>query len=205
MKKTKFTGQKNQQQSESSTSLSSVNNSLQFIAKHLQSNEFKKLIKNPNFLHSLSALSLYKIGYHSKEKVERLRLNIRHWSRYCLFYIQYYGDEQDQTELVNVGIGRMTSIAFCTAGGVGDEQDVEIKYELNQIFWLLGQLNEGRHWQPSFQPLPLLARRTEEQIEEEGANEELDAQIKNNGYYLCIKYWAIRTKAVTLNHFVNWY
>ncbi|KAA6357560.1 MAG: hypothetical protein EZS28_046913, partial [Streblomastix strix] len=36
--------------------------------------------------------------------------------------------------------------------------------------------------------------------EEEGANEELDAQMKNLGYF--IEYWANEAKAATLNRFI---
>ncbi|KAA6359755.1 MAG: hypothetical protein EZS28_044718, partial [Streblomastix strix] len=128
--------------------------------------EFKKLIKKPNFLHSLSALSLYKVGTHLKEEEDRLRLNVRYYSRQCLSQILFRGDEQDFADLVNVGYGRVTSIAFCTAGGVGEEQDAEIFMVLIHFYNFLRQLHEGRNdWQPSFQPLPLLVRRTDEQIE----------------------------------------
>ncbi|KAA6385056.1 MAG: hypothetical protein EZS28_019414 [Streblomastix strix] len=147
--------------------------------------------------------SVAEVGNHSNKEVYRLRQNVRYNSRYFLFQIRNYGDEQDQTELVNVGYGRVTSIAFCTAGGVGEEQDVEIYVGLNHFYSFLRQLHEGRFWQRSFQPLPLLVRRTEEQIEEEGANEELEAQIINNGYYSSIKYWANEAKAKTLNHFIH--
>ncbi|KAA6380022.1 MAG: hypothetical protein EZS28_024452, partial [Streblomastix strix] len=189
---------------ESSTSLSDVNNSLKFIEEHLWSKEFKKLIKNPNFLHSLSALSLYKLDTHLKEEEDRQRFTIRHWSRWCLGQIRCYGDAQNFADLVNVEYGRMTSIAFCTAGGVGEEQDAEIFIVLDHFYNFLRQLHEGRYYrQLFFQPLPLLARRTEEQIEEEGANEEIEAQMINNGYYVSIKYWTNMAKAKTLNHFIH--
>ncbi|KAA6368258.1 MAG: hypothetical protein EZS28_036215 [Streblomastix strix] len=153
----------------------------------------------------ISALSLYKLGTHPNQEVYRLRLNVRNDSRYCLRQIQIYGDEQDFADLVNVEYGRVLSIAFCTAGGIGEEQDVEIKDVLNYISIFLKELHEGRiYYQPFFQPLPLLVRRTEEQIEEEGANEELEAQMENNGFYLnSIRNWANRAKANSLNHFIH--
>ncbi|KAA6354284.1 MAG: hypothetical protein EZS28_050189 [Streblomastix strix] len=204
MKKTKFTDQQNQQQSESSTSLSDVNNSLKFIANHLWSNEFKKLIKKPNFLHSLSALSLYKVGNHSNQEVYRLRLNVRYNSRWCLSWIQIYGDAQNFADLVNVGYGRVLSIAFCKAGGIGEEEDEEILKVLEHFSCFLGELHEGRYYrQLFFQPLPLLVRRTEEQMEEEGASEELEAQINNVGYFGDIKFYTNKAKAKTLNHFIH--
>ncbi|KAA6355733.1 MAG: hypothetical protein EZS28_048741 [Streblomastix strix] len=195
---------KNQQQSESSTSLTDVNNSLKFIVNHLQSNGFKKLIKKSNFLHSISALSLYKVGNHSNQEVYRLRLNIRYDSRWCLFKIRCYGDAQNFADLVNVEYGRVLSIAFCTAGGIGEEQDWEIFSVLNHFYDLLRDLHEGRYYrQLFFQPLPLLARWTEEQMEEEGANEELEAQMNNKGYYKNIMTQANRVKAVILNCFIR--
>ncbi|KAA6355489.1 MAG: hypothetical protein EZS28_048984 [Streblomastix strix] len=205
MKKTKFTKKKNKQQSESSTSLLDVNNSLKFILRPFWRNEFKKLIKKPNFLHSLSALSLYKLSYHSKEEEDRLRLNVRYDSRQCLFQIQRDGDEQDFADLVNVEYGRVLSIAFCTSGGVGEEQDDEIFNVFDHFCYFLGNLHEGKtnDQQPSFQPLPLLVRRTEEQIEEEGASEELEAQMNNNENYVLIKYLANGAKAVIMNHFIH--
>ncbi|KAA6375904.1 MAG: hypothetical protein EZS28_028570 [Streblomastix strix] len=166
--------------------------------------EFKKLIKKPNFLHSLSALSLYKVGTHLKEEEERQRNDLRHQSRYCLFQIQRDGDEQDFADLVNVGIGKVLTIAFCTAGGAGEEEDWEIFNVLNHFYYFLRELYEGRHYQQlSLKPLQLLARRTEEQIEEEGANDELEAQIKNNENNSYISVWANKAKAVILNCFIR--
>ncbi|KAA6376863.1 MAG: hypothetical protein EZS28_027609 [Streblomastix strix] len=133
-------------------------------------------------------------------------MEIRSWSRDCLSLIQYYGDEQVQSELVNQGFGRVMPISYCTAGGIGEEQDLEIKDGLFYISDFLRELHEGRNddWYPSFQPLPLLARSSEEQIEEEGANEELEAQMKNNKENQWgIKVWAINTKAAIVNHFIH--
>ncbi|KAA6376648.1 MAG: hypothetical protein EZS28_027824, partial [Streblomastix strix] len=168
-------------------------------------NGFKKLIKKPNFLHSLSALSLYKVGNHSNQEVNRLRLNVRYDSRWCLSWIRCYGDAQNFADLVNVEYGRVLSIAFCTAGGIGEQQDWEIFIVLNHFSDFLRQLHEGRYYrQLFFQPLPLLARRTEEQMEEEGANEEIDTQMENNGNNGYIKKQANKAKAETLNCFIHW-
>ncbi|KAA6394238.1 MAG: hypothetical protein EZS28_010236 [Streblomastix strix] len=66
------------------------------------------------------------------------------------------------------------------------------------------ELHEGRNnYQPYFQPFLLLARRTEEQIEEEGAKEEVDAQMNINGYIGLIKNETNKAKAATLNHFIH--
>ncbi|KAA6393119.1 MAG: hypothetical protein EZS28_011358 [Streblomastix strix] len=180
-----------------------LKNFLKFIENHLWDNKFRKLIFNPKIIHSLSVLSLYKLGTHLKEEEDGQRKDVRHWSRYCLWIIQFYGNEQDQTELFKIGYGRVISIAFCTAGGVGEEEDAEIFNGLFYFSRFLRQLHEGRARQPSLQQLPLLVRRTEEQMEEEGSNEELQAQIKINRYYGYIKKEANLAKAVILNHFIH--
>ncbi|KAA6372329.1 MAG: hypothetical protein EZS28_032146 [Streblomastix strix] len=120
-------------------------------------------------------------------------------------YVFKTQDWNFQSELVNQEYGRVMSISVSTAGGVGEKQDEQINYGLKHIFWLLRELHEGRnnYYQPSFQPLPLLARNTEEQIEEEGANEEIDAQIKNKGYNDNIMDQANYVKAAILNHFIK--
>ncbi|KAA6360997.1 MAG: hypothetical protein EZS28_043476 [Streblomastix strix] len=134
-----------------------------------------------------------------------MRLEIRCNSRWCLRYIQECYDEQVQSELVNNGYGRVTSISFCTAGGKGEEQDLEILNGLMYIYLFLRALHAGRndYHKPSFQPLPLLARNTEEQMEEEGANEEIEALMYNNGYNSIIKYNANNANAMTLNRFIH--
>ncbi|KAA6354377.1 MAG: hypothetical protein EZS28_050096, partial [Streblomastix strix] len=103
------------------------------------------------------------------------------------------------------GYGRVMSITFSTAGGVGEEQDEEINVGLGDIYYFLIDLHEGRYndWQRSFQPLPLLVRNTEEQMEEEGADEEIEAQMNNKGDNDGrIKAWANDANAKLLNHFI---
>ncbi|KAA6357376.1 MAG: hypothetical protein EZS28_047097, partial [Streblomastix strix] len=150
------------------------------------------MIQIPKLLQSLVALFLYKIGIHIGQELDQMRLEIRCNSRWCLYWIQVWGDEQDQSELVNKRYRRMISISFSTAGGQGEEQDLDIYNGLKYIFSFLRELHEGRNndWKPYFQPLPQLARRSEEQMEEEGAEEELDAQMNNNGLDDEIRNWA---------------
>ncbi|KAA6387139.1 MAG: hypothetical protein EZS28_017336 [Streblomastix strix] len=140
---------------------------------------------------------------HINQGLDQQRLAIRRWSRICLYYIQYYGDIQVQSELVNIGYGRVMSITLSTAGGIGEEQDEQISNGLSRISWFPYELHEGRTWQPSFQPLPLLVRNTQEQIEEEGANEEVEAQMTNKENKWNSNGQANSTKAVTLNRFIH--
>ncbi|KAA6364928.1 MAG: hypothetical protein EZS28_039545 [Streblomastix strix] len=161
------------------------------------------MIRIPKLLRSLSTLVTFRLGTHLREEIDQQRLEVRSWSKLCLYYIQIYGDEQDQSELINMGYGRVISITYSTAGGNGEEQDDEIQIGLIYIYDFLKALHQGRNYkQSSFQPLPLLARNTEEQIEEEGANEEIDAQIKNKGINGDIKNWAKGAKAAALNRFI---
>ncbi|KAA6369962.1 MAG: hypothetical protein EZS28_034512 [Streblomastix strix] len=161
------------------------------------------MIKNQNLLRPLASLTIFKLGNHQNQEIDRLRLNVRFNIRQCLSLIQEYGDAQDFADLVNVGYGKVICISFSTAGGIGEEEDEEILNLLNDIINLLRQLHEGKKIQPFFQPLPLLARRSEEQIEEEGAIEEIEVQMINVSQRWNIKYWAKWSKAVTLNHFIH--
>ncbi|KAA6372663.1 MAG: hypothetical protein EZS28_031812 [Streblomastix strix] len=198
--------QNEQPESESTDSLIEIKAYLEYLRnKFRNNNAIKIMIKNQNLLQSITLLTIFKLGNHSNQEIDRLRLNVRCYSRQCLSWIQYTGDEQDIADLVNVGYGKVTCISFSTAGGIGEEEDEEIYIRLNRISDFLREQHEWRNnsWQPSFQPLPFLARRTEEQIEEEGANEEVEAQMINNGYNGTIKDTANSTKAETLNHFIN--
>ncbi|KAA6363209.1 MAG: hypothetical protein EZS28_041264 [Streblomastix strix] len=201
-------GKQNEQpESESISSLTDIASSLRTLSHQIweNNNTCKQVIHYPKLLHSLSALVTFRLGTHIDLDVDNQRLKIRYNSRWCLKYIRQFGDEQDQTELINNGYGRVTSITFCTAGGQGEEQDKEIWNGLMYISVFLIGLHEGRNgdYQPSFQPLPLLARRSEEQMEEEGANEEIDAQMKNKGMNGDIKHFANDAKAMTLNRFIH--
>ncbi|KAA6360367.1 MAG: hypothetical protein EZS28_044106, partial [Streblomastix strix] len=158
-----------------------------------------------NLLRPLASLTIFKLGNHSNQEVDRLRLNVRQKSRQCLCRIQIYGDAQDFADLVNVQYGKVICISLSTAGGIGEEEDDEIRNVLIYISNFLRELHERRNYpQASFQLLPLLARRTEEQMEEEGAIEEIEAQMINYGrQYFDVNYYANRAKAQTLNHFIH--
>ncbi|KAA6366726.1 MAG: hypothetical protein EZS28_037747 [Streblomastix strix] len=197
--------QNEQSESESTLSLAQVTSRLEYLFGQIQNKQScKQVIRIPKLLQSLIALVTFRLGTHLREQTDLLRLEVRRQSRECLRYIQVYGDEQIQSEFVNNGYGRAIFLSFCTAGGIGEEQDVEIWNGLWQISVFLRKLLEGRNYQPSFQPLPLLVLRSDEQIEEEGANEELEAQMKNKGYDGDILDQAKAVKATTLNHFINW-
>ncbi|KAA6379810.1 MAG: hypothetical protein EZS28_024664 [Streblomastix strix] len=199
--------QNEQQESESTLSLAQVTSSLESLWRQIDYRKScKSVIQIPKLLQSLSALSKYKVGAHLRKEMDLLRLKVRYQSRECLRLIQVYGEEQVQSELVRQGYGRVMTLSFSTAGGIGDEKDEEISYGLNHFYFFLRELYEGRTYEdnPSFQPLPLLARMSLEQIEEEGANEEIDAQMNNKGLNGGIKREANYVKAATLNHFINW-
>ncbi|KAA6366273.1 MAG: hypothetical protein EZS28_038201 [Streblomastix strix] len=163
------------------------------------------MIEKLNLLRSINQLTIFKLGNHSNQEVDRLRRNIRYNSISYLWKIQFYGDAQDIADLVNVQYGKVICISFSSAGGIGEENDEQIRNGLYHINNFIREQHVGRYFrQPSFQPLPLLARMTEEQMEEEGALEEMEAQMNNNGYYGTIKDTANNAKVETLNHFIQW-
>ncbi|KAA6391196.1 MAG: hypothetical protein EZS28_013276 [Streblomastix strix] len=197
--------EKEQPEFESKSSLVEISTSLNYLIVQIRNNTSKSMIQIPNLLKSLIPLATFRIGSHQREEIDLQRIEVRHWSRQCLSSIRGYGDAQAQSELVNQGFGRVMFITFSKAGGVGEEQDEQIYYGLINFFKFLRDIHDGRNddWQPSFQPLPLLARRTEEQIEEEGGSEEIDVQLNNkeNQWYIII--WANRAKAAIVNHFIH--
>ncbi|KAA6371171.1 MAG: hypothetical protein EZS28_033302 [Streblomastix strix] len=194
--------QNEQQESDSMPSLTEISSTLEYLRNQIQDdNTLKSVIRIPKLLQSFSALSLYKICCHLSEDIDQQRLEVRHISRDCLSQIQVYGDIKDQTKIVRKGYGRVICISFCTAGGQGEEQDEEISDGLYNISWFLSELRIGRN--KTSKLLTLLVRRTLEQIEEEGANEEIDAQMNNNGYDGDIIDYANDTKTETLNHFIH--
>ncbi|KAA6378003.1 MAG: hypothetical protein EZS28_026470 [Streblomastix strix] len=196
--------QNEQQESESTLSLAQVTSRLESLSNQIQYNNGCKLvIQIPKLLQSLIALVTFRIGTHLKQEIDLQRIEVRRQSRWCLSSIQVYGDEQIQSELVRQGYGRVMSITLSKAGGIDEEQDEEIYNGLRSISRFLRGLHAGRNndYQPSFQPLPLLARRSIEQLEEEGANEEIEAQM-NNRYNGLIKVWANDAKDMILNCFI---
>ncbi|KAA6362899.1 MAG: hypothetical protein EZS28_041574 [Streblomastix strix] len=213
--KNKQEKQNEQQESESTLSLAQVTSSLEYLWKQIQDKQScKQVIRVPKLLQSLIALATFRLGTHLREQTDLLRLKVRHLSRWCLWLIYHNGDEQIKSELVINEYGRVMTLSFCTAGGIGEEEDEEIFNGLRYIYWFLRILYQIRNddydyddddddWQPSFHPLPLLARNTEEQIEEDGANEEIEAQINNNGLGGDINSDANEAKATILNHFIN--
>ncbi|KAA6357735.1 MAG: hypothetical protein EZS28_046738 [Streblomastix strix] len=161
----------------------------------------KDVINTPKALHSLITLSGYKLNIHFSQENDQQTLSVRHSSRGCLGNIQEYGDASVQTELVNARYARALVIAVSTASGSGEEQDDEICDGLSSISNFLRDIHQGDY---SFPPQPLLVRRSVEQIEEEGGNEEIESQIINKGHFgRNIKDEANRAKGEILNYFID--
>ncbi|KAA6371165.1 MAG: hypothetical protein EZS28_033308 [Streblomastix strix] len=96
-------------------------------------------------------------------------------------------------------------IAISTASGSGEEQDLDFSHGLNNISQFIRDLHQGRKsfWVPSFPPQPLLAQISDEQLEEEGGNEEIESQLINKGFNDDIKTDANRAKIAILNYFIK--
>ncbi|KAA6376009.1 MAG: hypothetical protein EZS28_028464 [Streblomastix strix] len=200
-KKTDQQEQHNQQKSESSSSISLITQSLELLDRLISNNNICKVVINtPNALHSFCALTNYKINIHFSQEIDKQTFKVRHSSRRCLYSIQFFCDTSDQSEIINARYVGVLVIAISTASGSGEEEDYEISIGLDRISRFLRCLNKGTY---SFPPQPLLARRSEEQIEEEGAIEEIDSQLINKGNYGHIKTDANRAKIAILNYFIE--
>ncbi|KAA6367233.1 MAG: hypothetical protein EZS28_037240 [Streblomastix strix] len=108
-----------------------------------------------------------------------------------------------QHQEVAVQYARVLVITISTASGHGEEQNGEIWDGLRYISSFLISLNQGRDYNAIFPPQPLLARRSDEQIEEEGGNEEIDSQLINTEKNDDIKNSANRAKGEILNYFIE--
>ncbi|KAA6377954.1 MAG: hypothetical protein EZS28_026520, partial [Streblomastix strix] len=174
-----------------------------FVSPDPMFNDIQIVINTPKALHSLISLSGYKINIHFSQENDQQTLSVRHNSRWCLLYIHCSGDASAQTELVNTRYARVLVIAISTASGSGEEQDQEIWSGLFRLSNFLKCLHQGK--QNSFPPQPLLVRRSVEQIEEEGGNEEIDSQIINKGKFFGynIKDDANEAKGIILNYFIE--
>ncbi|KAA6371902.1 MAG: hypothetical protein EZS28_032572 [Streblomastix strix] len=142
------------------------------------------------------------IGTHLSQENDQQTLALRSGSIKCLWYIQFWGDVSTHSELINVGYARVLVIAISTASGSGEEQDIEIWNGLSYLSEFIRCLNKEK--QNSFPPQPLLAHRSDEQLEEEGGKEEIDSQLINNGHQYCnIKDQANQAKGAILNYFIE--
>ncbi|KAA6401935.1 MAG: hypothetical protein EZS28_002541 [Streblomastix strix] len=111
---------------------------------------------------------------------------IRNKSKECLDFIHRYGNVQDQVELVTNGYPRVLVRVINTAGGNEQQKDEEICFRLICIYWFIKAIFEGRETNPDYKhpysslpPQPVLFKSCQEQIEDEGENEEIEAQLIN--------------------------
>ncbi|KAA6359076.1 MAG: hypothetical protein EZS28_045397, partial [Streblomastix strix] len=121
---------------------------------------------------------------HINEEEDRQAQIIRSGSGMCLNSIQEYGDESTQSELVSSEYAVVLVLQVSTAGGDGEQKQRGIQNELYHISEFIKSLHQGRQTNeinpgPSFPQQIRLSRRSDEQIEEEGGNEEIEAQLIN--------------------------
>ncbi|KAA6394606.1 MAG: hypothetical protein EZS28_009869 [Streblomastix strix] len=177
---------KQNDKSQSTPSITAIAASLQSLSIQIRNNQTcKSVTQVRNLLESLIELTRFRLCTHMTKEEDRLRVGIRSNSRKCLDWIQYFGDAQVQSDLVNVEYGKVMTISISTSGGKGEELDKEIYNGLRYITFFLSSLHEGR----------------KDQIESEGGSEEIDAQLINDGDYGNIKSKANDAKVEILNRF----
>ncbi|KAA6339121.1 MAG: hypothetical protein EZS28_052637, partial [Streblomastix strix] len=139
-------------------------------------------------------------------------LKVRSRSRDCLWQIQLNGDESVQAEIVNAGFIGVMIIAISTAGGSEEDETDETHQWLKNISRFLYYLRQGGEPDvfnrgTTFPPQPILRRICEQQMEEEGADEEIESQLINNqlnrNEYEKIRDYARGTKLVIMNRYID--
>ncbi|KAA6372615.1 MAG: hypothetical protein EZS28_031858, partial [Streblomastix strix] len=128
---------------------------------------------------------------------DREALLIRNKSGSCLDFIQIYGDESIQQELVNSEYAVELVLSLSTAGGDAEQDDIRIYKILTYISRFIKSLYQGRQTGyfnrgPSFPQQIRLARRSDEQIEEEGGIEEIEEQLFKKGFFISVKLMVIK-------------
>ncbi|KAA6360205.1 MAG: hypothetical protein EZS28_044268 [Streblomastix strix] len=184
---------------------------IQALAEVSSNNKEFFNINTPNFINSLIKLAEFKFNNDTNFEEDNQSLKIRNESKQCLDSIHSWGDEQAQVELVTNGYPRILVNIINTAGGNEQEQEGRIYQGLWNIFNFIGEILKGRETDPdyglfpSFPPQPVLFKSCQEQIEDEGGNEEMEAQLvnKRKGEYDDINNRANFAKRRILNIFVD--
>ncbi|KAA6389308.1 MAG: hypothetical protein EZS28_015167 [Streblomastix strix] len=93
-------------------------------------------------------------------------------------------------------------LCLVTAGGRGEQKDSGINNGLKYLHELTDAVHQGRNESP-LKSQHSIVKRSEEQIEEEGGNEEIDSQLINKGYYRNIMKEAQTAQMKTLRFFID--
>ncbi|KAA6394396.1 MAG: hypothetical protein EZS28_010077 [Streblomastix strix] len=192
------------QQQSDSFDQSFLSSSINLIHNLINNTEACRQIANtPNFLNSLIKLTQFNFNNGTNKEEDNQSLQIRNKSRSCLDIIHTYGDEQVQVELVTNGYPRVLVNVINTAGGSEQQDDWEIKQGLESIIKFIYVILEGRYNRGRpFPPQPVLFKSCQEQFEDEGENEEIEAQLVNKGKRL-LKGQANLAKEMILNIFIE--
>ncbi|KAA6359712.1 MAG: hypothetical protein EZS28_044761 [Streblomastix strix] len=135
--------------------------------------------------------------------------DIRYHSIRSLGWIQYHGDNDAQSQLCKLGYAGMMAVAVGICGGCIVNNNGDIKLALSSIGCFFNRIHEGRKTQYFYHhpvpPQPELIKPSEEQLEEEGGNEEIEQWMakKQKEKYQNIKFRTIQTKYTILNSFCN--
>ncbi|KAA6375623.1 MAG: hypothetical protein EZS28_028850 [Streblomastix strix] len=139
-------------------------------------------------------------GFIDQIQCDEQTLAVRQSSRDCLSKIKIGNGVFFYSELVNIRYVGVLIITISAAGRSGEEQDSDIYDGLDYIYKFLKDLHYGEN-HSNFPRYPQLYKRSLEQIEEEGGNEEVEALYVNKGSI--IKQETIKTKGSISNYFIN--
>ncbi|KAA6388965.1 MAG: hypothetical protein EZS28_015506 [Streblomastix strix] len=170
-------------------------------------NSYQVIISNTALIHSFIQLCKYKLCQYVNQEEKKQADEIRSYSSYGLREVVQYGVIQTFEVLSHSCYAGVLAKATATAGGIVVEADTDIAVTISNIFNFIHILLNGRYPNPclpTVPPLPALLKESVEQIEVEGAQEEVEAQMTNNeNRTMDINYHARNFKAILLNAFIN--
>ncbi|KAA6396393.1 MAG: hypothetical protein EZS28_008081 [Streblomastix strix] len=166
----------------------------------------------PNLISSICKLCKFNFEILISDKEVLIIQDIRNHSIRSLGWIQCHGDNDAQSQLYKLGYAGMMAVAVGICGGYIANNNGDIKLALSSIGCFFSRIHEGRQIYRedidediSFPPQPELTKPSEEQFEEEGGNEEIEALLIDKGRNEfddeSINVRSIKAKYSILNHF----
>ncbi|KAA6392604.1 MAG: hypothetical protein EZS28_011865 [Streblomastix strix] len=147
----------------------------------------------------------YKINVQTNDNKDQQSYLIRKRSSQCLQHVLLYGDESVYADLQNIGFVGTSIIPISSAGSFGENDEDQMfmgLIDVSSLFISLHNVSDNPHY-PTFPPQPTLLKTSQEQVEEEGAYEEVESLLIDNGRRNCIKKRAKQTKREILNIWID--